>query len=145
MSNIVPFKLKSRTKIPTKSKLDCLLEFLHNMIVGDTLSREVMMLDMGNVTAKVQWLNQSYEEERLKCFIANTIMVSPGLQSMIMLTPHISRKEMVDVACIEVSMWTCIPHHISYFTTAHNGGFEYNFRTANHDIAQIKIRLNVYD
>lgn len=141
MSNILLFTRKSPQ---VKNDVDTLAVFLQSLIAATEPSTDSMTLTMESLTATVQYLDRSYEEERVKCFINNVVMSCPGLQSLMMLTPMIDRKEMFNVACIEMHMWLHVSPHTDYYVTAHQGGLEYNFRTVHHNTAQIRMRLSAY-
>lgn len=140
MAAIIPFKRKKNTN----DNLNAILGFLRHLILDPEPSRDRMEFTMDSARLNVQLIERSYEEERLKFFAENKIMAAGGLTSLMMLTPEAFRNELFDVAAIDVQLWEKIPH-VEHFITARHGGFEYNFRTVNHDIAQAMFDLVVFD
>lgn len=140
MSHVIPFK-RRRT---TNEALDQTLGFLRNLILDADTPKHRMELTMGGVRLTVESIQISYEEERLKFFAENKLMTASGLTTLMMLTPEIFREELFDAAAIDVQLWDTIPH-VERFITARKGGFEYNFRTASHDIAQARFQVLAYE
>lgn len=136
MGDIIPFKPKP----PPNDRLDRFLEFVYELMFNPHPSSDRMDFIMGTIKVTAHHIHCSYEEQQWKHLIEDNLMAASGLTSLMMSTPEVTRTELFDVAAVDVQLWNRIPR-LDHFITASEGGFEYNVRTINHDIAQIAFQI----
>lgn len=140
MADILPFR-KTGNGLKNDERL---IQYLKALIEGKDPGDLIHHVNGKVLCLSVTKIDRSYEEMKLKFFSEGNLMTAPALSSMICLTPGCFRDEIEAIAAFEVQMWETIPH-VERFITAHRGGFAYNFRAADHDIAQILFQLTAYD
>lgn len=135
-TNVVPFKRRQRVNDEFAEAVG----FLRTLILDPETREGKLTYATLTLKVSVELIKRSYEGQRLKYFSEHKSSTASALTTLIASTPALTKDAMVQFAELDLQLWNTIPH-VETFITGGNGHVAYNFRTKNHEIAQVLFQL----